>query len=194
VRQQALALLLAAVAATAAAEEPSPAELMDQLMWGRGPIGGPFALTDHTGARRTDADFRGVLLLIYFGYTYCPDVCPTDLQAMATAIDLLGADGARVQPLFIAIDPARDTTEQLARYVPLFHPRLVALTGTDEEVKRTATAYKAWYRRVETADGSDYVFEHSGFIYLCDTDGTYLGFFPPGTSAERIATVIRDRL
>ena len=91
-------------------------------MWNRGPIGGPFALIDHTGKPRTDKDFRGKLLLIYFGYSYCPDVCPTDLQQIGLAVDRLGADGEAVQPLFITLDPERDTAAHLADYVPLFHP------------------------------------------------------------------------
>ena len=117
-------------------------------MWGQEPIGGPFELIDHTGVRRTDADYRGKLALIYFGYTYCADVCPTDLQAMASALDLLG-DGARaVQPLFITIDPERDTPGHLANYVPLFHPRLVGLTGEADAVRRVARAYKVHYAKV----------------------------------------------
>jgi cytochrome oxidase Cu insertion factor (SCO1/SenC/PrrC family) len=100
---------------------PSAAELMDDLMWGRTPIGGPFDLIDQTGRRRTDADFRGKLLLLYFGYTYCPDVCPTDLMAIAAAVDQLGPAGENIQPLFITIDPERDTVEQLAGYVGAFH-------------------------------------------------------------------------
>jgi protein SCO1/2 len=196
VRRLAAALLLGALmcGAATAADPSSPAQLMDDLMWNRGPIGGDFALTDHTGARRTAADFRGRFLLLYFGYTYCPDVCPTDLQAMAEAVEQLGDDGERVELLFITIDPARDTVAHLRDYVPLFHSRLVGLTGTPEEVTRVATAYKAWFRRVDERDASEYLFEHSGFIYLFGPNGAYLGFFPPGTSAERIATIIRDKL
>jgi protein SCO1/2 len=193
-RRLAAVLLLAASVAFAGEKEPSPAELMDDLMWGRGPVGGAFTLVDHTGARRTEQDFRGRLLLLYFGYTYCPDVCPTDLQAMADAIELLGDAGERVQPVFITIDPARDTPAHLAEYVRLFHPRLIGLTGTEEQVKRTARAYKAWYRRVDMPSGADYLFEHSGFVYLYGPDGAYFGFFPPGTSAERLATIVRERL
>jgi cytochrome oxidase Cu insertion factor (SCO1/SenC/PrrC family) len=196
VRRLAATLLLGALMSggATAADPSSPARLMDDLMWNRGSIGGDFTLTDHTGARRTAVDFRGRFLLIYFGYTYCPDVCPTDLQAMAEAVEELGDDAARVELLFITIDPARDTVEHLQDYVPLFHPRLVGLTGTPEDVTRVATAYKAWFRRVDERDASEYLFEHSGFIYLFGPDGAYLGFFPPGTSAERIATIIRDKL
>ena len=107
----------------------SSAELMDVLMWNREPVGGPFALIDHTGRPRADTDFRGQLLLIYFGFTFCSDICPIDLQSMAGAVDQLGPAGDAVQPLFITVDPEKDTPEQLRGYVALFHPRLIGLTG-----------------------------------------------------------------
>ena len=163
-------------------------------MWGQEPIGGPFELIDHTGARRTDADYHGKLALIYFGYTYCPDVCPTDLQAMASALDLLGDGGRAVQPLFITIDPERDTPEHLAGYVPLFHPRLVGLTGGADAIRRAARAYKVHYAKVVLPELSDYAMDHSAFIYLVNADGEYLGFFPPGTSPERMASIIGPSL
>lgn len=175
-------------------ERLSAAALMDALMWGTEPVGGPFELTDHTGGRRTDADFRGKLMLIYFGYTYCPDICPTDLAAMAVTVDSLGAAGGAVQPLFITIDPERDTAEHLATYVESFHPRLVGLSGTADEIRRVADAYKVHYEKVQIAGGPHYAMDHSGFIYLADREGRYLGFFPPGTSAERLLAVIRPHL
>jgi cytochrome oxidase Cu insertion factor (SCO1/SenC/PrrC family) len=178
----------------AAAPQPSAAQLMDDLMWNRGPIGGPFALTDHTGRPRTDADFRGKLLVIYFGYTYCPDICPTDLLAISQAIDLLGAPGEAVQPLFISIDPERDTVEHLADYVAAFHPRLLGLTGAADAIRKVATAYKAYYARAENAGGKDYVVDHTAFIYLAGRDGRYLGFLPPGTTPERLSEVIGRQL
>ena len=98
-------------------------------MWNREPIGGPFALIDHDGRPRTDADFRGKLMLVYFGFTYCPDVCPTDLQAIGLAMDRSAPPANAVQPLFITVDPERDTPQHLAEYVPLFHPRLIGLSG-----------------------------------------------------------------
>ena len=107
-------------------------------MWNREPVGGPFALIDHTGEPRTDADFRGKLLLVYFGFTFCPDICPTDLQAIGLAVDQLGAAGESVQPLFITVDPERDTPEHLADYVSLFHPRLIGLTGSREAIRQAA--------------------------------------------------------
>jgi cytochrome oxidase Cu insertion factor (SCO1/SenC/PrrC family) len=175
----------------APAAEPTAGELMDALMWNKGPIGGPFALTDHTGKPRTDADFRGKLLLIYFGFTMCSDVCPIDLQAMATAIDRFGDAGNSIQPLFITVDPDIDTPEQLARYVGLFHPRLIGLTGDPRQIKRTALAYKVYYAKSEPARKAGYTVDHSGFVFLVDPDGNYLGYFPPGTPADRMVAVLR---
>jgi cytochrome oxidase Cu insertion factor (SCO1/SenC/PrrC family) len=170
--------------------ERSAAELMDVLMWNREPVGGPFALVDHTGRQRTEADFHGKFLLIYFGFTYCPDVCPTDLQAIGLALDRLGAAGDAVQPLFITLDPERDTGQLLADYVPLFHPRMIALRGNAAAIRQVARAYKVYYAKVPTS-GDDYTVDHSGYIYLMDRAGQYLGFFPPGTPADRMAEVIR---
>jgi cytochrome oxidase Cu insertion factor (SCO1/SenC/PrrC family) len=192
----AAALLAAGAARPTRAQSPddrSAARLMDDLMWNRGPIGGPFALIDHTGKTRTDQDFRGKLLLIYFGYTYCPDVCPTDLQQIGLAVDALGAAAEAVQPLFITLDPERDTAAHLAEYVPLFHSRLVGLTGSAEQIKRVALAYKVYYAKFPP-DAADYVIDHSSFIYLVDETGRYLGFLPPGTSADRMVEVIKPRI
>jgi cytochrome oxidase Cu insertion factor (SCO1/SenC/PrrC family) len=174
--------------------ERSAAELMDAVMWNREPIGGPFALTDQNGTRRTDADFRGKLVLVYFGFTYCPDVCPTDLLQMALAVDQLGQAGEMVQLVFITVDPERDTPEHLKQYMPLFHPRFVGLTGDAIAIRAAARAYRAYYKKVEWGDRSDYTVDHSAFIYLMGRDGEYLGFFPPGASAERLAETIRPRL
>ena len=174
-------------------EERSAARLMDDLMWNRGPIGGPFALIDHTGKLRTDQDFRGELLLIYFGYSYCPDVCPTDLQQIGLAVDGLGAKAEAVQPLFITLDPERDTAAHLAEYVPLFHPRLIGLTGDAEQIRRVALAYKVYYAKYPP-DSSDYVIDHSSFIYLVDKAGKYIGFFPPGTTADRMIEIIKPHV
>jgi cytochrome oxidase Cu insertion factor (SCO1/SenC/PrrC family) len=179
------------------AQEPDPARaarLMDDLMWGRVSVGGPFALTDHLGNKRTDADFRGKLLLIYFGYTYCPDVCPTDLLQIGLAIDKLGAVGEAVQPLFISVDQERDTVSVLAHYVALFHPRLIGLTGTAAEIRAVAEAYNAYYARYSPPGGGEYLIDHTGFIYLMGRAGEYLGFFPPGTPAERMAEIIGRHL
>ncbi len=172
----------------------SPAEIMDILMWNREPVGGPFELIDHSGRTRTEQDFRGRLMLVYFGFTYCPDVCPTDLQAIGLAVDKLGADSANVQPLFVTVDPERDTQAHLAEYVKLFHPRLIGLTGSAEAIRKAADAYKVYYARVDLNRDAAYTVDHTAFIYLMDRDGDYLGFFPPGTSADRMVEIIRPHL
>jgi protein SCO1/2 len=168
--------------------------MMDDLMWGRGNIGGPFDLVDHTGKKRTDADFRGKLLLVYFGYTYCPDICPADLLQISLALDQLGMAGDEVQPLFISVDPERDTTTVLAQYVSSFHPRLIGLTGTPEKIRTVANSYKAYYAKYTPPNGGVYLIDHTGFTYLMDRAGKYLGFFPPGTSADRMVEIIRPYL
>ena len=187
--------LLAAPPATAQEQsQRSVGELMDAVMWGKEPIGGPFELVDHTGRRRTDGDFRGKLLLVYFGFSYCPDVCPTDLLAIGRALDQLGADGVAVQPLFITVDPARDTPEHLAQYVAFFHPRLIGLTGTVEQIAKAAAAYRVYFAKVALSGASEYTVDHSGFVYLMDRDGGYIGFFAPGSPPERMVEAIRSKL
>jgi cytochrome oxidase Cu insertion factor (SCO1/SenC/PrrC family) len=184
----------AGVSAKPTGSERSAAELMDVLMWNKEPVGGPFSLVDHTGQPRTEADFRGKWLVIYFGYTHCPDICPTDLQAIAQAVDQLGLAGEAVQPLFITVDPERDTIGHLAEYIPLFHPRLVGLTGTPEAIRRAAVAYKVFYTRASATPSQDYGVDHTAFIYLVDPAGQYVGFLPPGTSAGRLEQILRQHL
>lgn len=172
----------------------SAAQTMDILMWNREPVGGPFALIDQTGKRRTDADFRGKLMLVYFGYMYCPDICPTDLQQMGLALEKLGKAGDAVQPLFITLDPERDTPKHLSAYVPNFHPRFVGLSGPPAAIRAAADAYKVFYQKVAAPGQVGYTVDHTAFIYLMDRKGQYLGFFPPGTSAERMVEIIRVHL
>jgi|SRR5579871_729162 len=174
--------------------ERSSAELMDVVMWNKEPIGGPFALIDHTGRPRTDADFRGKLLLIYFGFTYCSDACPIDLQSIATALDRLGPLADSVQPLFITVDPEKDTPEQLKSYVGQFHPRLIGLTGEPHRVREVLRAYKVYAAKSAPAQRADPNVDHSSLVYLVDAAGKYIGYFPPGTSAERMTDVIRQQL
>jgi len=172
----------------------SPAELMDVVMWNKEPIGGPFALIDHNGKPRTDSEFRGKLMLIYFGFTFCSDVCPTDLQAIAGALDKLGPAGDDVQPLFITIDPEKDTPEQLKGHVGLFHSRMIGLTGSPSQIRKVASDYKVYYAKTEPSKRTDTSIDHSGFTFLIGRDGKYLGFFPPGTAADRMAETIRPYL
>ena len=175
-------------------EQRSAAELMDVVMWNREPIGGPFELTDQDGRRRTDRDFRGKFLLIYFGFTFCSDVCPIDLQSIAQAVDRLGPAGEAVQPLFITVDPERDTPAQLKSYVRLIHPRLIGLTGDAREIRRVARDYRVYYAKTEPTCRTGSEIDHMGLIFLVGADGSYLGYLPPGTSADRIIEAIRPRL
>ena len=155
-------------------------------------IGGPFSLVDQTGARVTDQTYAGRYRLIYFGYTFCPDACPTELQVMAQAMDDLGADTAKVQPIFVTIDPARDTPQQLAAYVPQFDKRLVGLTGSAEQIAAIAREYKVYYAKAETAGAPDaYAMNHSSFVYLMDPAGKFLTVFSSDDDASKIAASIR---
>ena len=188
----ALLLCLAPAAWSQQRSERSASDLMDVLMWNREPVGGPFALIDHNGAPRSDAAFRGKLMLVYFGFTFCPDVCPTDLQAIGVAMQQLGKSAESVQPLFVTLDPERDTPQRLAGYVTFFHPRLIGLTGDARAIAQAARAYKVYYAKVENSSG--YTVDHSGYVYLMDRAGKYLGFFPPGTPPERMVEIIRPFL
>jgi cytochrome oxidase Cu insertion factor (SCO1/SenC/PrrC family) len=194
---RACGLLVAAslfVCGLAAAEErPSAAQMMDDLMYGRGSVGGPFTLTDQTGKLRSDTDFRGKLMIVYFGYTYCPDVCPTDLMAITQALDALGPAADGVQPIFVTIDPERDT-RLLADYISAFHRSFVGLTGSPDEIRRVANAYKAFYVKVQDERSGDYSIDHAGVIYLMGRNGEYLGFMPPQTNPDRLAEILRNNL
>ncbi len=167
------------------------AESMDAVMWGQSTIGGPFKLVDHTGTPRTDADFRGKVLLVYFGFTHCPDICPTDLMAIAGALNELGAKADQVRALFITLDPQRDTQKLLATYVDSFHDGIVGLTGSDIDIRRAAHAYKVYFKKVPGKNDDDYAVDHSAYIYLMDREGKFAGVFPPSTSPDRIAQVLK---
>jgi cytochrome oxidase Cu insertion factor (SCO1/SenC/PrrC family) len=173
-------------------EQPSAAQMMDDLMYGRGPIGGPFTLTDPTGKRRSDSEFRGRLMIVYFGYTYCPDVCPADLMAITQALDTLGPAAEGVQPIFITVDPERDTNV-LGEYIAAFHHSFVGLTGSPEEIRKVANSYKAFYAKVPD-QRSGYSIDHTGVIYLMGRNGEYLGFMPPQTNPGRLTEILRTYL
>jgi protein SCO1/2 len=175
------------------AEMPVPAAGGVQLPQGVA-LGGPFRLTDHTGRAVTEQDFAGRWLLVYFGYTFCPDVCPTELGAMADALDLLGPEGERVTPVFITIDPERDTPEALADYVSRFHPRMVGLTGSAEQVAEAARRYRVYFARARSADHTDYLMDHSSFVYLVGPEGRVHSLFRPGTAPEAMAAALRARI
>ncbi len=154
-------------------------------------IGGPFTLTDTTGRRVTDADFRGKWLIVYFGYAYCPDVCPTQLQTIATALDLLGPQANAVTPIFITVDPARDTPAALGQYVKLFDDRLVGLTGSAQDIAAVAHAYRVYYARVDGTKSNSYVMDHSSSVYLMTPDGKFRAMLPQNGNPDVLANAIR---
>lgn len=162
---------------------------------GQGAVGGPFTLVDHTGKTVTDADFRGRFLLVFFGYTFCPDVCPTELNAITVAMDKLGPLAEKVTPVFITIDPHRDTVEKLKSYVADFHPRLVGLTGSEEQVAAAARAYRVYYKKAGgDKAGEDYLVDHSSYVYLMGPDGVFLTHFSFGVEPGKMAEELRLRI
>ena len=194
-RAAALAAAFVCVAAFAQAPERERDEadrLMAELMSGRA-VGAPFRLRDAAGRLRGPADYHGKVLLVYFGFTFCPDVCPTDLAQIGKALRSLGPRANEVQPLFVTLDPARDTPRLLRRYVRSFHPSIVALTGSEEEVRRVARDFKVYSARIPD-DRGGYTIAHAAFTFVLGRDGRYREFTPPGTPAGRIAAVIEEAL
>ncbi len=159
-------------------------------------FGGAFALVDHDGMGRTDRDFRGRFMLVFFGYTHCPNICGTGLATMATALDGLAGDARRVQPLFITVDPARDRPERLKSYVSRFHPRLIGLTGNEAQVRAAAKAYRVHRSKVllPGAPPEDYLANHTSLTYLMGPDGKFVTLFPHGTEPEVMAAAIRRHM
>ncbi|HXS38733.1 MAG TPA: SCO family protein [Stellaceae bacterium] len=157
-------------------------------------VGGPFALVDQNGVARRDTDFRGKVMLIYFGYTYCPDACPTTLQAITNTLDLLGKDAAKVQPLFISVDPARDTQEQLRAYAANFHSGILYLTGAPEELKKVEREFHVYVAKVPQSGSDDYLIDHSSIIYVMGSDGRYLGQMPTGLPPKVMAATVERYL
>ena len=157
-------------------------------------IGGPFTLTDQDGKTVTEADFLGKPMLVYFGYSYCPDVCPFALQMMASALDTLGEDKGRIQPVFVSVDPERDTPENLAQYVrsASFPDGLIGLTGTPEQIKAMAGNYAVYYKKV--GEGDDYIMDHTSAMFLMDKKGKYVAVFTHSSSVDDIAKCLRRHL
>jgi protein SCO1/2 len=158
-------------------------------------IGGPFTLTDHNGRTVTEADFKGKPTLIYFGFTYCPDVCPTSLLLMQTAVEQLG-EGAeqQVNMVLITVDPERDTPAVLKDYVGNFGPTMIGLTGTPKQVAAVAKEFRVYYRKVESKDGAPYLMDHSSIFYLLDKRGRFVRHFTHQSKAEDIAAALRPLL
>ena len=155
-------------------------------------IGGPFTLLDGNGKTVTDKDFRGKYMLVYFGYTFCPDVCPTTLNAVADAMDKLGPASSKVQPLFITVDPKRDTQTVVKQYAAAFGPRIVGLTGTPDQIATVAKEYRVYYAEHRTGPGpNDYSMDHSSVLYLMNPEGAFLAPVRADQTGDEIAANLK---
>jgi protein SCO1/2 len=152
------------------------------------------ALTDHTGVRRTLADYRGKVVVVFFGYAQCPDVCPTTLSDMAQVKRKLGADGQRLQVLFVTVDPERDTPEVLAQYVPAFDPSFVGLHGTAEEIAKAAKEFKVFYQKVPGKTATSYTIDHTAGSYVFDKEGRVRLFLKHGQGVDLIVADLKRLL
>ena len=154
-------------------------------------VGGPFTLSTLDGRTVTDQTYRGKWLLVYFGYTFCPSSCPTTLLAVSMALKKLGPDAAQVRPLFITVDPERDTPKVMQQYIESFDPRIVGLTGTPQQIAAAVHEYGAYYVRHSIGPGpNDYVLDHSTYLYVMDPRGRFVRAFDPDASGDQIADVL----
>lgn len=153
-------------------------------------LGGPFELVDQTGRTVTERDYRGRYMLVFFGFTHCPDVCPTELQVIAEVLEKLGPRADRVAPIFVTVDPERDTPEVMKAYVELFDSRLIGLTGSARQIAAIAKEFRVYYAKVTPPGASDYTMDHSAFTYLIGPDGKFRALFRHGAPAEEIVRAI----
>jgi protein SCO1 len=156
-------------------------------------VGGPFTLTDQDGRRVTERDFAGATHLVFFGFTHCPDVCPTTLQQIGDVLQALGPKGKETKALFIAVDPERDTPEALKTYLASFDPRIVGLTGSQEEVNAAVKAYRAYVRKVPTK-GDDYTMEHTALVYIMDGRNRFVNALNLTKPADQTAAELAKAL
>jgi protein SCO1/2 len=156
-------------------------------------VGGPFSLIDQNGMRRTEKDFSGKYMLVFFGYTFCPDVCPTTLSVISAALDQVGPDAEKIVPIFISVDPKRDTPEVLKPYLAAFGPRFVGLTGSDQEVAAAAKAYRVYYQ-ARTNESENYAVDHSGVIYLMSPSGQFVANYSLENSPDAMAADLKKHL
>ncbi|MDH5489191.1 MAG: SCO family protein [Rhodospirillaceae bacterium] len=162
---------------------------------GKASIGGPFQLIDGTGKPVSDMDFRGKYMIIYFGYTFCPDVCPTSLGEIADALDMLSPDQLeKIVPIFISVDPERDTPEVVGDYVTHFHDRLIGLTGSLDAVKSVAKSYKAYFSKGDVDDVGNYPVDHTSYTYVVGPDGKFVTAYRHATPAQDMAKSLKDML
>ena len=157
-------------------------------------LGGPFSLTDQNGTPRTEADFRGKYMLVFFGYTYCPDVCPTTLAVMSEALKMMGQRADKIAPIFITVDPKRDTPDKLKSYLDSFGPQFVGLTGSSDDIANVAKEYRVYYREQSADQKGDYAVDHSGVVYLMDPNGMFVANYSLETSPEALAADLMKRL
>jgi protein SCO1/2 len=157
-------------------------------------IGGPFHLIDDRGRNVADLEYRGRWMLVFFGYTNCPDECPLTLQKMAAALSNLGPLADQVAPLFITVDPARDTPARLASYLENFDPRISGLTGSDEQIAAAAKAYRVYYAPAEHEQSGADLVSHSTFLYLMNPAGQFDTLLPSDVDSDKLAAVLRARL
>lgn len=158
-------------------------------------VGGPFELVGKDGKTVTDEDFRGRHMLVFFGFTHCPDICPAELQIMASALETLGPEGENIVPIFITLDPERDTPEAVTAYVENFGPNFVGLTGSPEAIDKAAKAYRVTYKKFQDeTTGDSYSIDHSALVYLMSPDGDYVTHIPYGTPPEKMAATLRRYL
>jgi protein SCO1/2 len=159
-------------------------------------IGGPFTLVGRDGKTVTDRAFRGKYMLVFFGFTHCPDICPAELQVMSAALDELGPKASEIIPIFITLDPERDTPPVVTGYVMNFSPRFVGLTGSPEQIAEAAKAYRVTYSKFQqdATKPGDYSIDHSALVYLMGKDGEYLTHFAYGTPAAKMAETLRRYL
>jgi protein SCO1/2 len=159
-------------------------------------VGGPFQLVDQDGKKVSDADFRGRFMLIYFGYSFCPDVCPTTLGVMAEALDRMGADGRKIVPVFITVDPARDTPKVLKQYMAAFGPRFVGLTGDDAAIGKVEKAYRVYAKKRpldDTKPDGNYAMDHSSVMYLVGPDGKVVTYYDEAISPDDLAADLKKK-
>lgn len=185
-----LAILLLALVTTACER----AKVFESIDVTGAPFGSDFSLVDHNGERRTLADYRGKVVVVFFGFTHCPDVCPTQLSVLAQAKELLGKDGQRLQAVFITLDPARDTPQILAQYVPAFDPTFVGLTGTAEEIAATAKEFKIFYEKVAGKTEASYTLNHTAASYAFDPEGRLRLFVKHEQTPASIAADLKKLL
>ncbi len=162
---------------------------------GKALIGGPFTLTDQNGKRVTEKDFLGKYMLVFFGFTHCPDICPSGLQVMAAALDQLGDKAKDVVPVFITLDPDRDTPEKIGEYIKSFDERFVGLTGSKDEVAAAAKAYRVYYQiQPDEKNKGEYTIDHAAIIYLMGKDGEFVTHVPHASNADAIVSALSKAL